>query len=68
LVDAISKKGMDTFKKNFYKTDVLIIDDIQFIAGKEKTQEEFFNTFNALYQKTNKLLSAQTDLQKQYQP
>jgi len=52
LVDAISKKGMDTFKKNFYKTDVLIIDDIQFIAGKEKTQEEFFNTFNALYQKT----------------
>jgi len=56
LVDAISKKGMDTFKKNFYKTDVLIIDDIQFIAGKEKTQEEFFNTFNALYQKNKQII------------
>jgi chromosomal replication initiator protein len=56
LVDAISKKGMDTFKKKYYKTDTLIIDDIQFIAGKEKTQEEFFNTFNALYQKNKQII------------
>jgi len=56
LVDAISKKGMDTFKKKYYKIDTLIIDDIQFIAGKEKTQEEFFNTFNALYQKNKQII------------
>jgi len=56
LVDAISKKGMETFKKKYYKIDTLIIDDIQFIAGKEKTQEEFFNTFNALYQKNKQII------------
>ncbi len=56
LVDAISKKGMDTFKDKYYKIDTLIIDDIQFIAGKEKTQEEFFNTFNALYQKNKQII------------
>jgi chromosomal replication initiator protein len=56
LVDAISKKGMDTFKKKYHKVDTLIIDDIQFIAGKEKTQEEFFNTFNALYQKNKQII------------
>ncbi len=56
LVDAISKRGMDTFKKKYYKIDTLIIDDIQFIAGKEKTQEEFFNTFNALYQRNKQII------------
>ncbi len=56
LIDAISKKGMDTFKKKYHKIDTLIIDDIQFIAGKEKTQEEFFNVFNALYQKNKQII------------
>jgi chromosomal replication initiator protein len=56
LIDAISKKGMDVFKKKYHKTDTLIIDDIQFIAGKEKTQEEFFNVFNALYQKNKQII------------
>jgi chromosomal replication initiator protein len=56
LVDAISKKGMDTFKNKYHKIDVLIIDDIHFIAGKEKTQEEFFHTFNALYQKNKQII------------
>lgn len=56
LVDAISKRGMETFKRKYHKIDVLIIDDIQFIAGKEKTQEEFFNTFNALYQKNKQII------------
>lgn len=56
LVDAISKKGMDTFKNKYKKIDVLIIDDIQFIAGKEKTQEEFFHTFNALYQENKQII------------
>ena len=56
LVDAISKKGMDSFKKKYQKIDTLIIDDIHFIAGKEKTQEEFFHTFNALYQKNKQII------------
>src|SRR3989344_8149142 len=56
LVDAISKKGMESFKPKYRKIDVLIIDDIQFIAGKEKTQEEFFHTFNALYQKNKQII------------
>jgi len=56
LVDAISKKGMDTFKNKYHKIDTLIIDDIHFIAGKEKTQEEFFHTFNALYQKNKQII------------
>jgi chromosomal replication initiator protein len=56
LVDAISKKGMDAFKRKYQKTDALIIDDIHFIAGKEKTQEEFFHIFNALYQKNKQII------------
>jgi len=56
LVDAIQKRGMESFKKKYYKIDTLIIDDIQFIAGKEKTQEEFFNAFNALYQKNKQII------------
>jgi len=56
LVDAISKKGMDTFNQKYHKVDTLIIDDIQFIAGKEKTQEVFFHTFNTLYQKNKQII------------
>ena len=56
LIDAIRKKGMDNFKNKYNKIDVLIIDDIQFIAGKEKTQEEFFHTFNNLYQQNKQII------------
>lgn len=56
LIDAIRKKGMDNFKNKYRKIDVLIIDDIQFIAGKEKTQEEFFHIFNNLYQKNKQII------------
>ncbi len=56
LVDAIQKKGMDSFKNKYHKIDTLIIDDIQFIAGKEKTQEEFFHMFNSLYQKNKQII------------
>jgi len=56
LVAAIQAKEMDKFKEDYRKCDLLIIDDIQFIAGREKTQEEFFHTFNALYEKNKQIV------------
>jgi len=49
LVSALRAKTMAQFKQKYRQPDVLIIDDIQFIAGKEYIQEEFFHTFNSLY-------------------
>lgn len=49
LINAIRNQDVDRFKEKYRKNDALIIDDIQFISGKEKTQIEFFHTFNALY-------------------
>ena len=46
---SLRPNDIDDFKKRWREIDLLIIDDIQFLAGKEKTQEEFFYTFNALY-------------------
>jgi len=56
LVDALSKKGMESFKTKYRKVDILIVDDIHFIAGKEKTQEEFFHTFNTLHQQNKQII------------
>lgn len=50
LIDSIKSGKIGEFKEYYQKIDLLIIDDIQFISGKEKTQEEFFHIFNHLYQ------------------
>ena len=49
MVRALQQRSMDGFKQRFRQIDALLIDDIQFFAGKNTTQEEFFHTFNALF-------------------
>ncbi len=49
-IDAIQNNKLVSFRKKYRQTEVLLIDDIQFLAGKERIQEEFFHTFNALHE------------------
>lgn len=55
-INAISSKRMEEFKKHYRGVDMLLIDDIQFIAGKEQTQEEFFHTFNELRDRSRQII------------
>lgn len=50
MMKALADKSMDAFKRQFHTVQALLIDDIQFFAGKDRTQEEFFHTFNALFE------------------
>lgn len=50
FIDAVREKTINYFHKKYREVDVLLIDDIQFLQGKEQTQEEFFHTFNTLYE------------------
>lgn len=56
LIDMIGKKNTQSFKQKYRSADVLLIDDIHFIAGKDSTQEEFFHTFNELHNKGKQIV------------
>lgn len=56
VVSAIRNRGMDAFRSAYREIDVFILDDVQFLAGKDKTQEELFHTFNTLYEKGKQIV------------
>jgi chromosomal replication initiator protein len=56
MITALRNKNMDDFKHRFRSVDALLIDDIQFFAGKDATQEEFFHTFNTLYESKQQIV------------
>jgi chromosomal replication initiator protein len=56
FISALSSRSIDDFKRAYRNADVLLIDDVQFLASKAKTEEEFFHTFNALYETGRQLV------------
>lgn len=56
LIDSIRTRSTNNFRKKYREIDILLIDDIQFIAGKESTQEEFFHTFNVLHDSRKQII------------
>lgn len=56
LVDAIKNNSTEQFREKYRTADILLLDDIQFIAGRSATQDEFFHTFNALYESQKQII------------
>lgn len=56
VIEAIQHQKMEQLRKRYRQVDILIIDDVQFLANKERTQEEFFHTFNALYEERKQVI------------
>lgn len=56
IVNSIRNQTIESLKNKYKEIDVFIIDDVQFLAGREKTQEEFFHIFNALYEKNKQII------------
>ena len=56
MIKALQEGSIDEFKNRYRNIDIFLMDDIHFIAGKDQTQEEFFNTFNALYQNNKQII------------
>ncbi len=65
FVSAVQQGKTEQFKANYRGVDVLLVDDIQFLAGKEGTQEEFFHTFNALHQNNKQVVMTSDRLPKE---
>jgi len=56
IINAIRDGSIESLKREYREIDILVVDDVQFLAGKEKTQEEFFHIFNALYQNNKQIV------------
>lgn len=56
LVNALKRQEMEQFKQRYRSVDLLIIDDVQFLSGKEKSQDELFHTFNYLYERNKQIV------------
>jgi DnaA: chromosomal replication initiator protein DnaA len=66
VINSIQHKKQEELRSKYRNIDVLLVDDIQFVIGKESTQQEFFHTFNALYNSKNKLFFPLINLQKSW--
>lgn len=68
MIESIRRMNTAAFRQKYRMTDVLLIDDIQFLAGKEGTQEEFFNTFNDLYENGKQIIMTSDRPPREIQP